>query len=197
MTEEPLEYLRQHQPRLGLVMLLHCRILLTLNYGWTPDKMLPMGKDPETIVEDVIRKYIEGDRNFSDEHSVEAQLKEGVRSWLSAIHQKAAKSASLDELTEAAGEETLSNDELRPDAAAAIAHDTKVLFRFLLDSPAIKKSDELQLLVMAIEDGADDTKSQAAATGLPVERIRELRKKLKSVVPAILVQFRKQPIQLV
>ena len=54
--EEPLEYLRQHQQRLGLVMLRHCRILLTLNYGWSPDKMLPKGKDPETIVEDVIRK---------------------------------------------------------------------------------------------------------------------------------------------
>ena len=195
--EEPLEYLRQHQQRLGLVMLRHCRILLAVNYGWSPDQMLPDGKDPETVVDDVIRKYIEGERSFSSQHSVEAQLKEGVRSWLSAIHQtKSAKSASYDALAEAAGEEPLPCDGPKPDDMAANAHDTKVLFGLLLDSPAVKKSEDLQLLVMAIEDGADDTTSQSTATGLPVERIRELRKKLKIVVPAILAEFNKQPIQL-
>lgn len=195
--EESLEYLRQNQQRLALVMLRHCLILLRLNYGWSPERMLPDGKDPESLVEDVIRKYIEGDRIFSSQHSVEAQLKKGVQSWLSAIHQtKSAKSASYDALTEAYEDEPISSDEPSPADSAANAHDTKVLFGLLLESPAVKKSEDLQLLVMAIEDGADDTASQSKATDLPVERIRELRKKLKTVVPAILAEFNKQPIHL-
>ncbi len=194
--EEALEYLRQNHQRLGLLMLRHCRILLAVNYGWSPEQMLPAGKDPETVVDDVIRKYIEGERKLSGQHSVEAQLKEGIRSWLSAIYQaKSAKSASYDALADAAGEEPLPCGEPRPDEMAANIHDAKILFDLLLDSPAIKKSEDLQLLVMAIQDGADDTVSQSTATGLPVERIRELRRKLKTVVPAILAEFNKQPIQ--
>jgi len=168
-----------------------------MNYGWSGEKMLPRGKDPETIVEDVIRKYIEGERNFSTQHSVEAQLKKGIQSWLSALHRsKDAKAASLDELAEVAGEELISSDEPRPDDIAANELDSKVLFSLLLDSPAVKKSDDLQLLVMAIEDGANDAKAQATATEISIERIYELRKKLKSVVPALLAEFNKHPVQL-
>ena len=63
MTQDPLEYLRENQERLGLVMLRHCLIILGRRYGWSPSKQLPKGKDPETVVEDVIRKYLDGDRN--------------------------------------------------------------------------------------------------------------------------------------
>ena len=196
MSEGPLEYLRENQERLGLVMLRHCLIILGRRYRWSPGKALPKGKDPQTIVEDVIQKYLESDRTFDPEHSVEAQLKKGVESWLSALHQtKDSRAASLDTFAEAAGDVVASN-EPRPDAEAANAHDTEVLFRLLSETAAVQKSEELQLLVMAIEDGADDTKSQSAVTGIPIERVRELRRKLKAVVPAVLLEFNKEPVQL-
>jgi hypothetical protein len=189
MPEDPLEYLRENQERLGLVMLRHCLIVLGRLYKWSPGKRLPKGKDPETVVEDVIRKYLGGDRNFSPEHSVEAQLKRGVTSWLSALHRtKDGEAVSLEAMTEAIGD-CVACDGPQPDADATNAHDTEVLFRLLYAAPAVQKSEELQLLVMAIEEGADDTKSQSAATGIPIERVGELRKKLKTVVPAVLNKF--------
>lgn len=193
MSQNALDYLRENQERLGLIMLRHCLIILGRRYRWSPGKPLPKGKDPEGVVEDVIRKYLEGDRHFSPNHPVEAQLKKGVESWLSALHRtKDAGAASIEAITEASGD-FFACDEPQPDAEAANTHDTEVLFRLLYDTPEVKKSEELQLLVMAIEeDGADDTKSQAAATGIPVERVRELRKKLKTVLPGVLNKFNKE-----
>ena len=116
---------------------------------------------------------------------------------MSALHRtKDAGSASFEAIIEAAGD-IFACDGPQPDAEAANSHDTEVLFKLLYDTPAVKKSEELQLLVMAIEDeGADDTKSQSAATGIPIERIRELRKKLKAVVPEVLNKFNKENEQL-
>jgi hypothetical protein len=192
MTQAPLEYVRENQERLGLVMLRHCLIVLHRRYRWSPGQTLPKGKDPEMVVEDVIQKYLMGDRSFDPQQSIEAQLKRGVESWLSALHRtKDARSASIEALTEAAGDTHLTSDAPEPDAAAGNMHDTKVLFRLLHATPAVKRHEGLQLLVMAIEDGAEDPKSQSAATGLPLEQIYELRKQLRPAATAVLREFNK------
>lgn len=196
MTPDPLEYLRENQERLALVMMRHCLIILGRRYRWSPGTPLPKGKDPETVVDDVIRKYLEGDRNFHPSHSIEAQLKKGIESWLSALHRtKDARLASIEAITESVGD-FVASDEPWPDVEAANAHDTEVLFKLLYEASAVQKSEELQLLVMAIEEGADDPKSQSVAAGLSIERIYELRKILKGVVPAVLHQFNQEPLQL-
>lgn len=196
MTENPLEFLCEEQERLGLIMLRHCHIILRRRYGWSPGKVLPRGKDPETVVDDVIRKYLQGDRNFSANHSVEAQLKKGVESWLSAIHSsKDAATVSLEAMTKATGQEVRS-DQAQPDSDVMNSHDTQVLFGFLLENSTVRKNEELQLLVMAIEDGADDPESQSAATDLPIGQIYELRKKLRAITPAVLDKFNQEPLKL-
>lgn len=195
MTQDPLEYVRENQERLGLLMLRHCLILLHRRYRWSPGQTLPKGKDPEMVVEDVIQKYLIGDRNFDPHQSIEAQLKRGVESWLSALHRtKDARSASIEAFAETAGDTHLTSDAPEPDAAAGNVHDTKVLFRLLHAAPAVKKHEELQLLVMAIEDGAEDPQSQSAATGLPVGQIYELRKRLRPVATAVLREFNKETV---
>ena len=46
MTKEQLEHLMENRDRLGLAMLRHCIYLAKTLYGWTPDQMLPQGRDP-------------------------------------------------------------------------------------------------------------------------------------------------------
>ncbi len=62
MSEDPIGYLMANQERLGLMMLRHCMIVARRRYGWSSEKAVFKGKDPEMIVEDVIHKYIEGER---------------------------------------------------------------------------------------------------------------------------------------
>ncbi|MBI5818284.1 MAG: hypothetical protein HZA88_04790 [Verrucomicrobia bacterium] len=195
MTEDQLEHLRQNQERLALVMLRHCMILAARRYRWSESHPLPEGTDPEIIVEEVIQAYLAGDRNFDAKYPIEAQLKKGIESRLWALHQrKGAKAASVEAMTDAVGD-FIAADDPTPDFDVANNHDAKLLFGLLLEAPEVQKSEELQFLVMAIEDGADDVKSQSQATGFPVPRVYELRKKLKAVVPTVLAEFNKGTVQ--
>ncbi|MFT4176775.1 MAG: hypothetical protein QM627_08960 [Luteolibacter sp.] len=186
MSEEYLEYLMQNRDRLGLVLLRHCIIVAGRAYGWKQDQVLPQGRDPEAIVFEVIEKYLSGERKFVEGHSIESQLKNGVRSHLSTIYGLADNGAlTLDAASEVATTETA------PDSQATTLLDISALFNMLLEDPDLKKDEELQLLVMAIQDGAESAAEQSDASGIPVERIYELRKKLKLMGPRILTEFRK------
>lgn len=186
MTEDQLEYLMQNRERLGLVLLRHCRILAVKNYGWTMGQPLPQGRDPETVVDEVMGKYFDGDRQFATDVSIEIQLKMGIKSWLSSIYSRMDSKALG--LEAADSEET---GQLPPDLQAANLHDYKILLKMLNATPEVQKSEELQLLLMAVEDGADDPKSQSMATEIPVARIYELRKKLSIIIPRVMNEFNK------
>jgi hypothetical protein len=191
MIEDPIRYLMDNQERLGLMMLRHCMIVARRRYGWSPEKAVFKGKDPEMIVEDVIRKYVMGDRHFKSEHSVESQLKRGLESWMSALYKsKDSQSASVESMTEEMGE-FIQADGPTPDVEAANSHDTEVLLGLFMNAPEVEKSEELQLLLMAIEDGADDAESQSAATGILVKRVYQLRRTLQAIYPRILAKFGK------
>ena len=189
MSEDPIGYLMANQERLGLMMLRHCMIVARRRYGWSPEKAVFKGKDPEMIVEDVIHKYIEGERHFNPEHSVESQLKRGLESWMSALYKsKDSQSASVESMTEELGE-FIPADGPTPDIEAANSHDTEVLMGLFMSAPEVEKSEELQLLLMAIEDGADDVESQSTATGILAKRIYQLRRTLQAIYPRISSKF--------
>jgi hypothetical protein len=170
-------------------MLRHCMIVAARRYGWSSIHPLPQGKDPETIVDDVLRAYLNGDRNFDAAWPIEAQLKKGIESHLWALHKrKGSNTASIDAITDAVGD-ILPSDDQSPDFEAANNHDDAILFALLRSSAAVTKSADLQRLVLAIERGADDAASQAAKTGITLSRVYELRKKLKVALPAVLAEF--------
>ena len=189
MKPDHLAYLDEHRERLGLVLLRHCITLLSFRYGRTSDGMLPRGKSPEEVVIDVLEKYLTGERKFSNDHPVEAQLKRGVESWLSALFGSGdGRLESFDELGNPKhASAALHSDS--PDVQAENSHDLKVLFKMLQSAPEVRRSRELQRLVSAIETGADDVPSQVAVSGLTSARVYELRKTLKIIVPEILKQF--------
>lgn len=186
MTKEQLEYLMEHRDRLGLAMLRRCIYIARMSYGWTPGQSLPQGRDPETVVDEVMQKYFDGERVLVDDVPIEFQLKEGVRSWLSSIYaRKDSKALPLEFAGEIAAEEA--------GPAESIGHriDYEKLVEMALDAPEVKKNEELQLFLMAIQDGAETLPEQSEATGIPVARIYEIRKKLRTIIPKVLDQYNK------
>lgn len=187
MTKDQLEYLMENRDRLGLAMLRHCIILAKTKYGWVPGQMLPQGRDPEMVVHEVMGKYFDGKRTLVEGESIEAQLKQGVRSWLSSIYARMDSHAlPLEEAEEV------------PSAASGPAADAEhqldytALIAMIFEVPLVKSSEELQLLLMAIQDGAEDIKAQSDATGLSADRIYELRKKLRPIVSKVLDEYNKE-----
>lgn len=192
MTEDHLEYLKTNQQELALKLLRHCCILAATKYGWHKDKTLPLGKYPDTIVCEVVADYVEGRRHFKADVSVETQLKNAVRSELSALHKrKEAHAVSFQLGDDDNSPRDFATDGPRPDEETMNAHDAEVLFRLLAEHPKVKGDEELEYLLIAIEEGADNPPSMAAATGYPEEQIYKLTKKLRTIYPAVLRQFQK------
>jgi hypothetical protein len=162
----------------------------TFRYGWSQSHPLPEGKDPEQVVDEVLDAYLTGKRNFSEAWPEEAQLKKGIESRLWALHQRhGSKAVSFDLLS--AGADGLEAEGPSTDFEAAVNHDTQILFDLLRQTPDVQESRELQAMVAAVEGGSDDPLSQSERTGLPITRIYELRRRLKSILPAVLSDFNK------
>ena len=190
MTEDLLEYLKDNQQELGLKMLRHCYILAATRYGWAPPQTLPLGKDPDILVYEVIEAYLEGTRRFSPDHSVLSQLKQGVRSHLSSLYKrKEAHAQSLDGAGAESAPLQVPTFDILPDEQAANTHDTAVLYRMFAEHPKVKGNEDLELVLLALEDGSDDAASIRTATGLATERIYQMIRTLKTIVPDIIVQF--------
>ena len=191
MTEDQLHYLKTHQLEVGLAMLRHCRILLTTRYGWKSHQTLPLGKDPDIVVCEVITAYLDGDRMLSPEHSLISQLKQGVRSHLSALYgRKEARAQPLDAPGVESAPLQVPADGLLPDDEAAYSHDGQVLFQMFGEHPKVKGNDELGLVMLAIEDGCDDPPSIALATGIDVKRVYMLTRALRAITPDILRRYK-------
>jgi hypothetical protein len=191
MDKEQLDYLRTYQQEIGLKLLRHARFRATY-YGWTNGATLPLGKDPEQIVCDAVEDYLHDRRHFNPKYGIEVQLKRAVNSELWALHQRVEARAVPLEFDE--GEDSprgYDADGLKPDEAAAILHDGKVLFDLLREHSDVKGDDELELLLMAIEEGSESAPEMAKATGLTVERVYEVRKKLKKIWPSVIAKFHK------
>ncbi len=108
---------------------------------------------------------------------------------MSALYKsKDSQSASVESMTEELGE-FIPADGPMPDIEAANSHDTEVLMGLFMSAPEVEKSEELQLLLMAIEDGADDVESQSTATGILAKRIYQLRRTLQAIYPRISSKF--------
>jgi hypothetical protein len=193
MEPDPLDYLRDNQISIGLKLLRHCQILAAKLHGWTPNHPLPQGKDPQDIVVEMIGKYLDEERVFSPEWPLETQLKKAIQRRLEWLMREAdSQVASLDELMvddeNAAGSSSIQP----PDEAAANKIDSEVLWQLIWNHDEVKRDEDLQLLLLAIsDDKATTSPEQAAATGLPVKQIYELRDKLRSVYRAVLPEYHK------
>jgi hypothetical protein len=194
MNEGQLEFLKSHQHEIGLKLLRFARWLAATKYGWDgQSKTLPLGKDPDDIVIHVVEDFLHDVKHFNPKYGIEVQLRRAVSSELWALHQRA--EAHAIPLETENDENTLSTwyaaDGQLPDETAMSECDWKTLFELFRAQPEVKGDDELELLLMAIEDGAESAPEMAAQTGMRKERIYELEKKLRKIYPKVMKQFHK------
>src|SRR5713226_1565485 len=131
MNEDQLAYLRTHQQEIALKLLRHARFRATY-YGWTSGATLPLGKDPEQIVCDVVEDYLHDRRHFNPKYGIDVQLTRAVNSELWALHQRVeARAVPLDSDENEDSPRGYDADGLKPDEAAMLLHDSKVLFELL------------------------------------------------------------------
>lgn len=194
MNEGQLEFLKSHQHEIGLKLLLFARWLAAVKYGWNGQtKTLPLGKDPDDIVFHVVDDYLHDIKHFNPKHGIEVQLRRAVSSELWALYKrKEAHAIPLEtETDEGTSSKWYASDEQLPDEAAMSACDWQTLFELFRAQPEVKGDDELELLLMSIEDGAESAPEMAEQTGIRVERIYELEKKLRKIYPKVMKEFHK------
>ena len=194
LTEDQLNHLRSHRDELALKLALHCCIIAAQRYGWNEDKTLPLGKYPDTVVCEVVDDYFEGRRHFNPEYGVETQLKRAVESELWTLHRrKEAHARSFQAGDDDNAPRDFAATDPSPAELAMNKHDTRKLFELYAAHPRVKGNEELENLLIAIDDGAEDTPSQAKATGYTENRVYELRRELREIFPAVLKQFHQHP----
>jgi hypothetical protein len=193
MTEDPLAFLKDHQQEIGLKLLLHTRWLAATRYGWQEGKTLPLGKDPEDIVCAVVDKFLKSDRrHFKAGHDIEIQLKRAVQSELWALHQrKEARALPLVDEQEVETPASYQATSPPPDAATASADDCECILRTLGEHPKVRGNEEMELLLLAFEDGAETSQELADAAGFPVTRVYELTRLLRKIYPSIKAKLNK------
>ena len=193
MDEGQLEFLKAHQQEIGLKLLRFARWLAGTKYSWDEQsKTLPLGKDPQDIVCEVVDDFLHDVRHFNPKYDIEVQLRSAVRSELWALHQRVeANAIPVEQEDDGYLPRGYETDELAPDEAAMVKYDWKVLFELLRAHPKVKDDEELEFLLMAIEDGAETAPEMARQTGIAVERIYEILKKLRKIYPIVKKQFHK------
>ncbi len=193
MTDDQLCFLKDHQQELGLKLLRHARWLASTRYGWREGKTLPLGKDPEDIVCGVVDKYLKSDlRHFKAGHGIEIQLNRAVQSDLWALHQRTeVRAVPLEDEQEAETPASFQASSPTPDDSTASADDCECILRELGEHPKIRGNEEMELLLLAFEEGAETSQELADATGIPVARIYELTRLLRKIYPVIKAKLTK------
>jgi hypothetical protein len=166
--------------------------VLKISYYYAANPALPRGETPEGIVEKLVQAYLDGTRKINPEVPLELQLRNAVRSRLSALHRcKEAKTTS------AAFQEMAANVELEapsPSQLAEVNDSRDMIFNLLRTHPKVLKSLHLRRVVDAFARGIEDEDELAKATKLPISRIYELRKQLREIYPVIRLKLQREGV---
>ena len=192
MTQDPSEYIRENEDRLALLLLAHTHFIAS-KYGWSSNSAWPKGTDAQWVVFEVLGRFASGRRKFNPNYPVEIQLKNAVKSIISSLyHNKDSETLSLDQIREAGGIVETVDQTPSPSEEFGSNHDAQVLFQWVWDHSVVQKSEELQLILLAILEGADTPEELAKATEIDIKRVYQLREKLKACYPAIRTKYVKE-----
>jgi hypothetical protein len=169
---------------IGLKLLVFARYWAKTHYSWDEGTYLPEGKIPDDIVMEAIGAFWKGSRKWNSEVAVVTQLKGAIRSILWNLHKK--KGSKLTSTEEPAIFETHLDEQ--PDPASEYATDDfcKSIFEALYQHEEVLNNEELMMIVMAYEDGAESIDDVVAKTAIPTRRVYELRRTLKGLKQSVL-----------
>ena len=185
MSEEELERLRSLDwTDLGLRLLVFTKYWAKTHYFWKEGRPLADGRSPEEIAKDAISAFWASVRKWNPKYDVLTQLKGAVRSILWNLHKKKG--------TKLTGPEAPEFFDLHfgkgPDPAEEAESEDycKSIFEALYQHDTVLGNDELFMVVMAYEDGAESSDDVADKTGIAKKRIYELRRQLKDIQQSVL-----------
>jgi hypothetical protein len=195
MTDEGLEYLKNDESRMEVALRLfdYARALLEVKYGWERGQFLPGGIEPENIVFEVFKRVAAGKRKLNNRFSYEVQLKGMVRSIISKIYKKTdAKLETINLEEEDPGyakvEEALGVG--GTDSAFESEEYSRRFMALAEDHPKVKKDPDLGLIVLAYAVGAEGAAEASKETGIPVARVYEYNRSLKTILREVLAQMK-------
>jgi len=187
MSDEYMEYLKNDESRMETALRLFdfARGLLERDHGWSPGVMLPGGIDPENIVFEVFNRVASGTRKLNTRFPYEVQLKGMVKSLISALYNNIDSKLETidlpeDDLGYGQVEKALGVGD--SDSPFEREEYSRRFFELLEAHPKVKKDPDLGIVILAYVDGASGSKEAARETGIPVERIYEYNRGLKSIL---------------
>lgn len=154
-------------------------IVMAGRYGWDPDSALPGGKSLEGLVLDAVAEIWENPSRRNPDCPLVTQLKGIVRSKLWNLSQSADERVIRSELNDHAGRPA------PPDGNIEVKDEFDRAIELLLAHPKVKKHGELELLVIAMSDGATDVPSLARECELSTDRVYQLQRELRLIYPTI------------
>jgi hypothetical protein len=178
--------------QISLKLLVFARYWAKTQYRWKEGIYLPELKTPEDIVTEAVAAFWNGSRKWNSEVAVVTQLKGAVRSLLWNLHNKKGSKLTSTESPEFFESQL---DERRDPATECATNDCcKSIFETLYQQLAVIRNQELKMIVMAYEQGAESTDDVVAKTDIPIRRVYELRRNLKGLMPSVLETLRKDDI---
>jgi|SRR5215469_10321254 len=180
MNEEELERLRSLDWKdLGARLLAFTTYWAKTYYFWSAGPTLPEGKTPEDVSKEAISSFWASVRKWNPKYAVLTQLKGAVRSILWNLHKKKSTKVTDVEPTEFFD---FHIDPAPDPATEAESNDyCRAIFTVLYEQDEVLNNEDLMMVVMAYEDGADSIDDVQAKTGLDTGRIYVLRRQLKSI----------------
>lgn len=181
MDEKRLEELLAVEWQSIAAKVLKTALWLAARYGWNASSSLPNGKSVEDLVLEAIAELWADPSRIRDDLGLTAQLTSMVRSKLSNL------ATSADEDVTRSGElETVVVDRQKPgeeivDDKDECAHAIAVL----CEHPKVKGKEDHELVLMAISCGATEVEEIVKETGLPRERVYQVRREIRGLCAAI------------
>ena len=153
-------------------------------YYWEQGTALPNGMSIEDVVKDAVAAFARGERKFNPRFEVMVQLKGAIRSILWNIHKR--KGAGLTSSEEPAFFEARLDATLDPAAKTESEDFCRVFLQSLAADKQVQSHRDLLAVVKAYENGAESVEELAEHTGLPVQRIYELRRQMREIAAKVL-----------
>lgn len=184
MNEKELNRLRGLDWEDVSARLMQAATVFAVRYGWGVASCLPGGKSLEDVVLEAIADIWSDPGRLNPSTDVLVQLRGIVRSKLWNLSQSrdddVARSDDLSESVPVTANGSESVD-TRDEFQRAI--------ELLQASPKVKGNEEMELVVLAMSCGFMDIDELVRETGIPVERMYQLRRELRAIYSTIAVQL--------
>ena len=188
MDEDRLEKLRTLDWKAITAKVLKSALFRSLLYGWDVNSSLPKGKSVEDLVLEAVADLWSDPSRIREDIAIEKQLDGMVRHKLWNLSQAADEDVVRKDAMEEVAIDHRKNDTHQVD----VTDEFERAIELLSVHPKVQGKPEHELVLSAISCGADSVDQIVSETGLPRERIYQIRREFRDLYPAIAKQLRSE-----